>query len=600
MKTQTQSERKRRQKEHEGTPLSFCSFPFSWPFSFFLFPFAFFLFPFAFSLAPGADAAGADAPGAAPLDAQDLVFFHASRPLHVRIRIHIDGEGFQTTWRNYLRKLFAFLDADGDGMLSPVELAHAPSAEQLVQMLRGATNIEPGPAPPFKEVDIIQADGKVSFDEFQTHYLRQGVGPVQLEIGTRPTANDPLSNELFRRLDANHDQKLAPDELRNARVTLHPLDVDDDETIAPRELGTNLAETPISYRVETGPETGFSAFPFMLVRTAQSTPLLASRLLARYDKDKNQRLSRSEIALDRSVFDRLDVNHDGELDAAELAAWLAQPPDLELAVHFGKKAPAEGMAIVRAADPSQQALSRSRDGAVNWLLPETQLVIRRRESTPAARVSGRQSMIAKFNSFDANNDGFVDNKEVYRPPFDFVAYLRLADRDGDGKVSKKEFEAWLDLQQHALTDTMLLTVVDRGRTLFGFLDTDHDGRLGPRELNSAWKRLEPWIPKQAAGLGPLDVPHQFEVIVSEGELRFGDTADDTFAAMNRGGPRVVRTAGPLWFRKMDRNRDGDVSRHEFLGTEEDFKRIDTDGDGLIDVHEAEKADAWLRGKTKEK
>jgi Ca2+-binding EF-hand superfamily protein len=542
----------------------------------------------------------ADVSGTAVLDAQDLVFFHANRPLHVRIRIHIDGQAFQTAWQNYLRKLFSFLDANGDGVLNPAELAHAPSAEQLVQMLRGSTNIEPGPAPAFREVDITPADGKVSFDEFMTHYLRQGVGPVQLEIGTRPNLNDPLSSELFRRLDVNNDRKLSPEELKNARVTLHPLDLDDDEMISPREMGPNLAETPIAYRVETGPETGFSAFPFMLVRTAQSTPLLVSRLLARYDKDKNQRLSLSEIALDKAVFDRLDANHDGELDASELAGWLSQPPDLELGVHFGKEASAEGMTIVRAADPRQEALSRSRDGAVNWLLPETQLVIRRRESTPGARGSGRDAMLAKFKSFDANNDGFVENKEVYRPPFDFVAYLRLADRDGDGKVSRKEFEAWLDLQQHALTDTMLLTVVDRGRTLFGFLDADHDGRLGPRELNSAWNRLEPWLSKEAGGLRAQDVPHQFEIIVSQGQLRFGDTADDTFAAMNRAGPRLVRTAGPLWFRKMDRNHDGDVSRREFLGTDEDFKRIDTDGDGLIDAQEAEKADAWLRGKTKQK
>jgi Ca2+-binding EF-hand superfamily protein len=452
----------------------------------------------------------------------------------------------------------------------------------------------------FKDVDILPADGKVSFDEFTTHYVRQGVGPVQLEIGTRATPNDPLSSELFRRLAKKNDLLLSPDELKNARTTLHVLDLDDDEMIVPSELGANLAETPTAYRVETGPETGFSSFPFMLVRTAQSTPLLASRLLARYDKDKNQRLSRSEIALDKAVFDRLDTNHDGELDAGELAAWILQPPDLELAVHFGKKVPEQAMAIVGASDPRQEALSRSRDGAVNWLLPETQLVIRRRESTPGTRVSVRDAMLAKFKSFDANNDGFVENKEVYRPPFDFVAYLRLADRDGDGKVSQKEFEAWLDLQQHALTDTMLLTVVDRGRTLFGFLDSDHDGRLGPRELNASWQRLEPWIPKGAAGLRREDVPHQFEIIVSQGQLRFGDTADDTFAARNRAGPRIVRTAGPLWFRKMDRNRDGDVSRREFLGTDEDFKRIDTDGDGLIDAHEAEKADAWFRGKTERK
>jgi hypothetical protein len=30
-------------------------------------------------------------------------------------------------------------------------------------------------------------------------------------------------------------------------------------------------------------------------------------------------------------------------------------------------------------------------------------------------------------------------------------------------------------------------------------------------------------------------------------------------------------SAPLWFQKMDRNRDGDVSRKEFLDTDEQFK-----------------------------
>jgi Ca2+-binding EF-hand superfamily protein len=46
----------------------------------------------------------------------------------------------------------------------------------------------------------------------------------------------------------------------------------------------------------------------------------------------------------------------------------------------------------------------------------------------------------------------------------------------------------------------------------------------------------------------------------------------------------------LWFQKMDRNRDGYVSRREFLGTDEEFRKLDLDGDGFISVQEAEAAE----------
>ena len=54
--------------------------------------------------------------------------------------------------------------------------------------------------------------------------------------------------------------------------------------------------------------------------------------------------------------------------------------------------------------------------------------------------------------------------------------------------------------------------------------------------------------------------------------------------------RFPTRRGPAWFRAMDRNGDGDVSRREFTGTDADFRKLDANGDGLISPDEAECAE----------
>ena len=53
--------------------------------------------------------------------------------------------------------------------------------------------------------------------------------------------------------------------------------------------------------------------------------------------------------------------------------------------------------------------------------------------------------------------------------------------------------------------------------------------------------------------------------------------------------RLVTAApvdAPVWFQKMDRNGDGDLSRREFLGSSDIFRAMDRDGDELVSPLEA--------------
>jgi hypothetical protein len=46
-------------------------------------------------------------------------------------------------------------------------------------------------------------------------------------------------------------------------------------------------------------------------------------------------------------------------------------------------------------------------------------------------------------------------------------------------------------------------------------------------------------------------------------------------------------AGPEWFRRMDRNQDGELTWREFLGPRSAFEQLDRDDSGWIDAPEAE-------------
>jgi hypothetical protein len=51
-------------------------------------------------------------------------------------------------------------------------------------------------------------------------------------------------------------------------------------------------------------------------------------------------------------------------------------------------------------------------------------------------------------------------------------------------------------------------------------------------------------------------------------------------------PPETALGGPVWFQRMDRNLDGDVSLREFPGTVAMFQKLDQDADGLISAQEA--------------
>jgi Ca2+-binding EF-hand superfamily protein len=544
----------------------------------------------------------ASAPAAPGEDFQDLLYLGDTRPALFRLHVQIDDKPATARWDEYLRRLFQFLDRNGDGVLSKEEAGRTPSAQVLMSLLQGRiTDIGLTKTARLEELDTNPKDGQVSFAELRDYYRRAGAGPIQVQsrqnqiLIEQPQGGQitsaMLTDALFRHLDRNKDGRLSKEELAAAPSALQKLDFDEDELISPQELVADRYGSPTTRPTPAARLAAGETF-FQVILPSEPPQRLIQQLLSRYDKNKDQKLSRAEVSFDQTLFAQLDTNRDGHLDAAELAGVFTRPPDLEMIVRVGKTVPGEVPVEVASPGSRRTALAASAQagfqGTLILTLGNAQIDVRPETPAPTNLETLRKTYVEQFKTVDASGNGYVEPKQLQGEPRRFLRVVfPLADADGDGKLTEKELHAFFDLHVQGVVSYSVLTVVDQGRSLFEVLDANGDGQLGLRELRSAWARLAPWALDGEAQIARTELLRQFQLVLSPG-------------LPNRpaAGPPSAKTAapsrGPLWFRKMDRNGDGDVSPREFLGSPEDFRRIDTDGDGLIDVQEAERADAWFR------
>jgi Ca2+-binding EF-hand superfamily protein len=148
-----------------------------------------------------------------------------------------------------------------------------------------------------------------------------------------------------------------------------------------------------------------------------------------------------------------------------------------------------------------------------------------------------------------------------------VAYLRLRDTLAESRLS--------------------LTVAAEWANLIAQFDANHDGRLNRTEFGRALAAIAAWDRNHDGFVTPDEVPKTLVGTFHIGTLRAVSARRPRSSRMKE--PEQPPSEGPVWFQKMDRDHDGEVSLREFLGPLSVFRRLDTNGDGRLDVHEAQSA-----------
>jgi hypothetical protein len=524
------------------------------------------------------------------VDAEHLIFLADHGLAVIRLEISVDGKSHRETCGTFVDLLCHDADRDGDGFLSSDEYDAGVTGHPVLQE-RTAQIMRPNSAPP--RPDFGPA-GKLTVSAVSAFLLRTVWPPLRLEFaasqmrrisGAGELLDRPLDDtKLFERLDTDGNHKLTSRELERAGAVLAKLDFDEDETISLDEL--RMQPTANAMPASTNRPSRRSDAHLSLLAPERIDAQFVRKIFSLYDGEtknsaKDLRLDRHEIALPEDLFAHADADEDGYWDFDELWRYLEHPtPVVEIAVRVTTN-PRSTTAAFSSRDDRIGRLIEQKETGLTMEIHKTrmQFVMPGGASSPEAGFeSGFRSQFASLDS-DANE--YLEWKEFQpganddSPP---NALFQSIDVNRDGKIYFNEFLAYQRQAQEVRARSLVLSSDNLERTLFGPLDANGDGRLSQRELARLKGFLAEWDADRDGKLIESEIPQQYRLTLQREIDRLAGSV----------GPMSDRpVVGPLWFQRMDRNRDGEVSPREFLGTAEQFQKIDVNGDGAIDADEAQ-------------
>lgn len=517
------------------------------------------------------------------VDPQDPVerfaLLTAGGPLIVQASLTIDGQPFRLGREKLLTDMIALADADKDGRTTWLEAMASPRftfgrfnnanvqfRDTISRSLDRNSNSQVEPAEARQFLAQFAQGPTFSFGGGPTA-LRTFVPGLQAAGARHP--------DLLALLDRDESKSLDVQERSAALTRLKSRDADDNDALEAAEITGELPSSMVRLAVDR-PSTAVPPDAILLGPTAMQAAVFTA-LRQKY-KNAHGVLVAESFPLFPELFAALDRDRDGTVELTEVLGLNQVQPHVVLQVEMAAQ---KANLKIESLAAEIRTVTDQRNKQV-LEMPGVRITLTANPSAqPAARNYEMQSKTL-LTQFDKDGNGYLDKTELLVP-----GQFELYDEDGDGKAYPAEIAAGYALQTAPQQTQIVANVVHQSNSLFETVDANSDGRLSLREMRSAGERLTALDKDQDQSIAGREIPEAISVsfALGTGVNSVLTRAINTFST----SASTRSNAAPAWFTRMDRNGDGDVTLKEFLGTEDEFQRLDASGDGLLDSKEARAA-----------
>ncbi len=508
-------------------------------------------------------------------------------PVVIDLVIMLQGAGYESALARLVDEALKVADEDGDGKATWKSAVENPKFRSgQFGNLVADTDEEREQLVRLYDSD---RDGLVDREELPRFLTRNSGGGRSFslrssnEYRSSNRARSPTRLLLDADRDGVRDGAITTEQMDAAPATLLNRDADDDEVVVLAELKDSIDNmaapaTMISNRRRTNEPDTAVWLTNPSVDLSKRWGMVQFLLQELYSYGEKIRLA--DWPLTPELFRHVDADSDGTLVRTELAKLLDVPAHLVIEVMFdGATEQDRGPRIkLRQLSSELAALKpsvRELPTRLSLQLPDVELEFFVNEDPSLSNAA--QAAKTQFMALDRDKNGYLEKSEVPEQLPGMDATFESFDANGDGKVYEPEVVAYLEQRGAVARSQVRARVADQEDALFTALDTDGDGRLNSREIRETPARLRA-IDRNGDGiLQSHEIPGSMVV----GFVRGNSQQDAQFFSGPAPAPMPQDATIPRWFRGMDANSDGEISRREFFGDQDQFNQIDVNHDGFI-------------------